>query len=87
VDSRCPATFPSGEGSNLARIVAETGPGVTSVPAGAEAIGWTNNRANQAEYAVVEEQTLTAKPAGVPWEVAGALFMAGTTAYAVRAFG
>ena len=37
---------------------------------------------------VVEEQHLTAKPAGVPWEEAGALFVAGTTAYAaVRAVG
>jgi NADPH:quinone reductase-like Zn-dependent oxidoreductase len=37
---------------------------------------------------VVEEQHLTAKPAGVPWEAAGALFVAGTTAYAaVRAVG
>ncbi len=37
---------------------------------------------------MVEEQHLTAKPAGVPWEVAGALFVAGATAYAaVRAVG
>jgi NADPH:quinone reductase-like Zn-dependent oxidoreductase len=81
-----PATFPSGEGSDLAGIVAEVGPGVTSVSAGDEVIGWTDNRASQAEYVVVEEQHLTAKPAGVPWAVAGALFVAGATAYAaVRA--
>ena len=81
-----PATFPSGEGSDLAGIVAETGPGVSGVSAGDEVIGWTDNRASQAEYAVVEEQHLTAKPAGVPWEVAGGLFVAGATAYAtVRA--
>jgi NADPH:quinone reductase-like Zn-dependent oxidoreductase len=84
--SRWPATFPSGEGSDLAGIVAGTGPGVTSFPAGEEVLGWTDNRASQAEYVVVEEQHLTAKPAGVPWEVAGALFVAGATAYAaVRA--
>ena len=87
-DSTWPATFPSGEGSDLAGIVAETGPGVTSFSAGDEVIGWTDNRASQAEYVVVEEQHLTAKPAGVPWEEAGALFVAGTTAYAaVRAVG
>jgi NADPH:quinone reductase-like Zn-dependent oxidoreductase len=81
-----PATFPSGEGSDLAGIVAQTGPGVTSFSAGHEVIGWTDNRASQAEYVVVEEQHLTPKPAGVPWEVAGALFVAGATAYAaVRA--
>jgi NADPH:quinone reductase-like Zn-dependent oxidoreductase len=80
--SRWPATFPSGQGSDLAGIVAGTGPGVTRFSAGDEVIGWTDNRASQAEYVVVEEQNLTAKPAGVPWEVAGALFVAGVTAYA-----
>ena len=84
--ARWPATFPSGQGSDLAGVVAETGPGVTGFAAGDEVIGYTDNRASQAEYVVVEEQNLTAKPAGVPWEVAGALFVAGATAYAaVRA--
>jgi len=84
--ARWPATFPSGQGSDLAGIVAETGPEVTGVSVGDEVIGWTDNRASQAEYVVVEEQHLTPKPAGVPWEVAGALFVAGATAYAaVRA--
>ena len=86
--SRWPATFPSGQGSDLAGIVSETGPGGSSFSAGDEVIGWTDNRASQAEYVVVEGQHLTAKPAGVPWEVAGALFVAGATAYAaVRAVG
>jgi NADPH:quinone reductase-like Zn-dependent oxidoreductase len=84
--ARFPATFPSGEGSDLAGIVAGTGPGVTGFAVGDEVIGYTNNRASQAEYVVVEERNLTAKPAAVPWEVAGALFVAGVTAYAaVRA--
>ena len=84
--SRWPATFPSGEGSDLAGVVAETGSGVTSWSAGDEVIGWTDNRASQAEYVVVEEQNLAAKPAALPWEVAGALYVVGATAYAaVRA--
>jgi NADPH:quinone reductase-like Zn-dependent oxidoreductase len=84
--SRWPAMFPSGEGSDLAGTVAGTGPGVTGFSAGDEVIGWTDNRTSQAEYVVVEEQHLTAKPASLPWEVAGALFVAGATAYAaVRA--
>ena len=67
-------------------MVAETGPGVTGFSAGDEVIGWTDNRASQAEYVLVEAGDLTAKPAGVPWEEAGALFVAGATAYAaVRA--
>ena len=86
LDARWPATFPSGQGSDLAGLVAETGPGVTGFAAGDEVIGYTDNRASQAEYVVVEEQNLTAKPANVPWEVAGALFVVGATAYAaVRA--
>jgi NADPH:quinone reductase-like Zn-dependent oxidoreductase len=86
LDALWPATFPSGEGSDLAGIVAEAGPGVTGFSAGDEVIGWTDNRASQAEYVVVEARHLTAKPAGVPWEVAGALFVAGVTAWAaVRA--
>ena len=86
LDALWPATFPSGEGSDLAGVVAEAGPVVTGFSAGDEVIGWTDNRASQAEYVVVEAQHLTAKPAGVPWEVAGALFVAGATAWAaVRA--
>jgi len=82
--ARFPATFPSGEGSDLAGIVAETA--VAGFSAGDEVIGYTDNRASHAEYVLVGEQNLTVKPAGLPWEVAGSLFVAGTTAYAaVRA--
>jgi NADPH:quinone reductase-like Zn-dependent oxidoreductase len=84
--SRWPATFPSGQGSDLAGTVAEIGPGVTGVAAGEEVIGFTDNRASQAEYALVEAANLTPKPASVPWEVAGSLYVVGATAYAaVRA--
>ncbi len=54
--SRWPATFPSGQGSDLAGVVAETGPGVTGFSAGDEVIGWTDNRASQAEYVVVRSR-------------------------------
>src|SRR6476619_1642138 len=67
--SRWPATFPSGQGSDLAGVVAATGAGVTGFATGDEVIGYTDNRASQAEYVVVEAQKLTAKPAGVPREV------------------
>ena len=81
-----PATFPSGEGSDLAGIVAETGPDVTGFAAGDEVIGFTNNRASQAEFVLAEAKNLTPKPAAVPWQAAGALFVAGVTAWAaVRA--
>jgi NADPH:quinone reductase-like Zn-dependent oxidoreductase len=84
--ARWPAEFPSGQGSDLAGIVAQTGPEVTGVAAWDEVIGFTDRRSSQAEYVLVEAENLTAKPAGLPWEVAGALFVAGATAYAaVRA--
>jgi NADPH:quinone reductase-like Zn-dependent oxidoreductase len=84
--ARWPTVFPSGQGSDLAGIVAAAGPGVAAVAAGDEVIGYTDNRASHAEYVLVEAQNLTAKPAGVRWEVAGSLFVVGATAYAaVRA--
>jgi NADPH:quinone reductase-like Zn-dependent oxidoreductase len=78
-----PATFPSGEGSDLAGVVEEVGAAVTGVAVGDEVIGYTNNRASHAEYVLVEAANLTAKPAEVPWEVAGSLFVAGATGVAV----
>jgi NADPH:quinone reductase-like Zn-dependent oxidoreductase len=84
--ARWPATFPSGQGSDLAGVVAQTGPGVTGFAPGDEVIGYTESRASQAEYVLAEAANLTAKPAGVSWEAAGSLFVAGATAYAaVRA--
>ena len=77
-----PATFPSGQGSDLAGVVTEVGPGVELFSVGDEVLGFTNNRASQAEFVVVPADQLTIKPPAVSWEAAGALFVAGTTAYA-----
>jgi NADPH:quinone reductase-like Zn-dependent oxidoreductase len=79
---RWPSTFPSGQGSDLAGIVEEVGPGVTNVAAGDEVIGFSNDRSSQAELVVIDSGNLVPRPAKVPWEQAGALFVAGTTAYA-----
>ena len=85
---RWPATFPSGQGSDLAGVVEEVGPEVDSFSLGDEVLGWTDQRGSHAELVVVRGDQLTRKPPGVPWEAAGALFVAGTTAYAaVRAVG
>lgn len=84
--ARFPATFPSGQGSDLAGVVAELGAGVTRRAVGDEVIGFTDRRASHAEFVIVREDDLTPKPAGVGWEAAGSLYVAGTTAYAaVRA--
>jgi NADPH:quinone reductase-like Zn-dependent oxidoreductase len=85
---RWPATFPSGQGSDLAGIVEEVGAGVANFAVGDEVIGFTNDRASQAEFVVVDSGHLVPRPANVSWEQAGALFVAGTTAYAaVRSVG
>jgi NADPH:quinone reductase-like Zn-dependent oxidoreductase len=81
-----PATFPSGQGSDMAGVVEQLGGGETDVAAGAAVIGFSNGRNTQAELVVVPVDQLTPKPDAVPWEAAGALFVAGTTAWAaVRA--
>ena len=77
-----PATFPSGQGSDLAGVVAEVGAGVDTFEVGDEVLGFTNQRASHAEFIVVPANQVTAKPSAVSWEVAGGLFVAGTTAYA-----
>jgi NADPH:quinone reductase-like Zn-dependent oxidoreductase len=83
-----PTTFPSGQGSDLAGVVADVGAGVDDFHQGDEVIGFTDKRASHAEFVPVPADQLTPKPAGMPWEVAGALYVAGTTAYAaVRAVG
>jgi NADPH:quinone reductase-like Zn-dependent oxidoreductase len=83
---RWPATFPSGQGSDLAGVVAEVGSGVVGFAIGDEVLGFTEQRASQAQFVVVPAEQLSAKPPELPWEVAGGLFVAGTTAYAaVRA--
>ncbi|MEO8971099.1 MAG: NADP-dependent oxidoreductase, partial [Ktedonobacteraceae bacterium] len=83
---RWPATFPSGQGSDLAGIVAAVGVRVQGFAVGDEVIGFTNKRASQAEFVVVEVSDLTHRPHNVSWEAAGSLFVAGATAYAaVRA--
>lgn len=83
-----PAIFPSGEGTDFAGIVSDLGTGAIKFQIGDEVVGFTNERASHAEYITVEEANLTPKPPSVSWEVAGALFVAGTTAYAsVKAVG
>jgi NADPH:quinone reductase-like Zn-dependent oxidoreductase len=77
-----PAKFPSGQGSDLAGVVAELGPGVSGFAIGDEVIGFSMRRSSHAEYVTVPANQLTPRPATVSWEVAGSLFVAGVTACA-----
>jgi NADPH:quinone reductase-like Zn-dependent oxidoreductase len=81
-----PATFPSGQGSDLAGVVVELGTGVGGFAVGDEVMGFSMRRSSHAEYVSVPGNQLTPRPPNVPWEVAGSLFVAGVTGYAaVRA--
>ncbi|MEU9453798.1 NADP-dependent oxidoreductase [Streptomyces sp. NPDC048277] len=79
---RWPATFPSGQGSDLAGVVVETGPEVRGFTVGDEVVGFTHRRASHAEFVVVDDVHVVARPQGLSWDVAGSLYVAGTTAYA-----
>ncbi|MFE4462652.1 NADP-dependent oxidoreductase, partial [Nocardia tengchongensis] len=76
-----PSTFPSGQGSDLAGVVAEIGAGADRFSPGDEVIGFSEKRATHAELVLVDVDNLTPKPSNVPWEVAGGLYVAGVTAW------
>ncbi|MGY0487916.1 NADP-dependent oxidoreductase [Streptomyces sp. WG-D5] len=79
---RWPATFPSGQGSDLAGVVVEVGSHVRDFEVGDEVVGFTHRRASHAEFVAVDDVNLVHRPAGLPWDVAGSLYVAGATAYA-----
>ena len=83
---RWPATFPSGEGADLAGVVESVGDGVSAFAPGDEVLGWVETRSSHADRVLVPATDLAPKPAGLSWEVAGSLFVIGSTAWAaVRA--
>src|SRR3984885_7601327 len=77
-----PATFPSGQGSDLAGVVEQVDEAADGFAVGDEVIGFTDNRASQAELVVIAAENATPRPAGVSWDAAGALFVVGATSYA-----
>jgi NADPH:quinone reductase len=86
LESRFPATFPSGEGSDLAGVISALGDSVTEFALGDEVLGWSWQRSSHAEYVSVPVTQLIPKPPKLSWEVAGSLYVVGCTAYAaVRA--
>jgi NADPH:quinone reductase len=77
-----PATFPSGEGSDLAGVVTAVGPGVSDFAIGDEVLGFSFQRSSHATHAAVPVNQLIRKPPQLSWEVAGSLYVVGATAYA-----
>lgn len=83
-----PLTFPSGQGWDCAGVVSIIGEGVAGVAVGDEVICWGLQHASQAEQVALSARQVVPKPPAVSWEVAGSLYVVGTTAYAaVRAVG
>ncbi|WP_411146975.1 NADP-dependent oxidoreductase [Streptomyces sp. x-80] len=80
-----PATFPSGQGSDLAGTVAATGAAVAGWTPGDPVLGWSWERSSHAEYVAVPADQLVRKPQKLPWAAAGALYVAGSTAWAAVA--
>lgn len=74
--------LPSGQGTDLAGVIVEVGPGMSRLAIGTEVLGFSHGHDAQAELVAVPERHLVHKPASVAWEVAGGLALAGTTAWA-----
>ncbi|MFF0739562.1 NADP-dependent oxidoreductase [Streptomyces sp. NPDC004111] len=75
-----PVELPFVPGLDVAGVVDEVGAGVTGFAVGDEVFGWASSGA-YAEYAVASE--VVRKPAGLSWEQAVALPVAGETAHRV----
>ncbi|MGK5550128.1 NADP-dependent oxidoreductase [Actinomadura kijaniata] len=76
-----PATFPEGQGNDLAGWVVRAGAGVTGFVPGDEVIGFAP-RAAQADHVVLDADAVARKPPGVSWEEAAPLSAVGVTAWA-----
>jgi NADPH:quinone reductase len=80
-----PATFPSGEGSDLAGVVAEVGSpstGDSDFAVGDEVLGFSFQRSSHATHTAVPVGQLIHKPPQLSWEAAGSLYVVAATAYA-----
>ncbi|WP_329167289.1 NADP-dependent oxidoreductase [Streptomyces sp. NBC_01267] len=75
-----PTKLPSIPGREVAGTVDEVGEGVTAFAVGDEVVGWSTT-GGYAQYALAE--TVAPKPAGLAWETAVALPVAGETSQRV----
>ena len=76
-----PSTFPSGQGSDLAGRVVAVGRGVTAWSGGEEVLGFTDERAAQADLVSVPADQLVAKPPALGWDEASTLYVAGAAGW------
>jgi NADPH:quinone reductase-like Zn-dependent oxidoreductase len=80
-----PLSFPAAQGNDVAGVIERIGASVQDFKPGDEVLGTTAKRGSQAELALVSQARTVRRPATVSWEVAGALWTVGTTAYATVA--
>ncbi|WP_435969384.1 NADP-dependent oxidoreductase [Streptomyces sp. Qhu_M48] len=80
VEAFYPTTFPAVPGLEFAGTVDKLGEGVTGLAVGDEVLGWTRT-GSYAEYAIAD--IVAPKPAGLSWEAAASLPVAGETAQRV----
>lgn len=76
-----PVTFPARQGTSFAGFVRTVGPGVQGVRHGAAVLGHDPAHGAHADAVVVEAGAVVLKPERVTWEVGGALYLVGLTAY------
>ncbi|NQX10246.1 NADP-dependent oxidoreductase [Microbacteriaceae bacterium VKM Ac-2855] len=79
-DSEHSAAFPQRQGTDLAGIVVGLGAGVTDLRMNSDVVGHALT-GSHATHVCVPRENLLPKPRPVSWEVGGALFLAGVTAY------
>ncbi|MER6957650.1 NADP-dependent oxidoreductase [Streptomyces sp. NPDC000618] len=77
-----PVDLPGGLGSDVAGVVDQVGEGATAFSVGDEVLG-ASLTPSYAQSALADPAALVAKPASVPWEVAGTLAGTGITAWEV----
>jgi NADPH:quinone reductase-like Zn-dependent oxidoreductase len=81
-----PRDFPFGQGTDFSGHIDAVGEGVSEFAPGDAVLGWTDNRAAQAEFVATSASHLIRKPPSLDWYRAGSLFVVATTAVAaVRA--
>ena len=79
-DTKWPAHFPAGQGSDFAGLIASIGPGVEAWRIGDAVLGHTV-RGAQANFVLVPVTAIIRKPKRLSWEVAGSLYMSAINAW------
>ncbi|WP_067464746.1 quinone oxidoreductase family protein [Actinomadura macra] len=74
------AAYPRTPGNEFAGVIDRLGEGVTGFAVGDEVLGFTVLNAYR-EHLVIPSEQVTAKPPGMPWEVAGGFTAPAQTAY------